>query len=255
MTKNNTALTESMSELPDIREPDSGDAADGEVHGHAVPGPKEHYNDTWGAVTGGEAAAEPAEGKGAVTGADEAANNGGEGDEGEGNDAGDDADEEYGDSHAAAGLGYADRHSSAAVKIQSRVRGSQVRARGRGAGGGEGGGGGGRREDHVAVEEQDALAYDDRHSSAAVKIQSRVRGSQVRARGRGGEGGGGGSGGGGGGGGGGRGGDDNGISLKLSGCGLDDRNGVFAPVCHVFVGLCCSLVCLFCLYSRCLCPL
>jgi hypothetical protein len=38
-----------------------------------------------------EAAAEPAESMGAVTGADEAANNGGEGDEGEGNDAGDDA--------------------------------------------------------------------------------------------------------------------------------------------------------------------
>jgi len=82
---------------------------------------------------------------------------------------------------------YGDQHWTAAVKIQSRVRGSQVRARGRGGQGGDGGGGG---EGAAAEEEagQDVQDYGDQHRTAAVKIQSRVRGSQVRARGRGGRG-------------------------------------------------------------------
>ena len=77
---------------------------------------------------------------------------------------------------------YDDRHGAAAVKIQSRVRGRQVRARGRGGGqeggGDEGGDNGGEEE----VQEEEGYDYDGRHGAAAVKIQSRVRGRQVRAR-------------------------------------------------------------------------
>ncbi len=82
------------------------------------------------------------------------------------------------------------RHGEAAVKIQSRFRGGQVRARGR-VGGGIGGGGssnddggeGGRAGEHISFSEVDH-DYDARSNAAAVKIQSRVRGTQVRTQGR-----------------------------------------------------------------------
>ena len=81
-------------------------------------------------------------------------------------------------------------HGAAAIKIQSRVRGGQVRARRRAGGGGGGGGGG---EDTGGGEAEVAMDYDEEiHGAAAIKIQSRVRGGQVRARGRAGGGGGGG---------------------------------------------------------------
>ena len=68
-------------------------------------------------------------------------------------------------------------HGAAAIKIQSRVRGGQVRAR-RQAGGGGGGETGGGREAEVAMDYDEGI-----HGAAAIKIQSRVRGGQVRARG------------------------------------------------------------------------
>ena len=69
-------------------------------------------------------------------------------------------------------------HGAAAVKIQSRVRGRQVRARGH-----AGGAGGGRYKDmNVVGKDQAEFEYDDRHAAAAVKIQSRFRGGQARTR-------------------------------------------------------------------------
>ena len=68
-------------------------------------------------------------------------------------------------------------HSAAAVKIQSRVRGRQVRARGH-----AGGAGGGSCKDMSVGKVEAEYDYDDRHAAAAVKIQSSFRGGQARTR-------------------------------------------------------------------------
>jgi hypothetical protein len=68
-------------------------------------------------------------------------------------------------------------HSAAAVKIQSRVRGRQVRARDH-----AGGAGGGTCKDMNVGKVEAECDYDDRHAAAAVKIQSSFRGAQARTR-------------------------------------------------------------------------
>jgi hypothetical protein len=185
-----------MSDLPDIREPDPEDAMDG----NAGPGEQEHVEGAAGAVSYG---AEPDAGDGAVTGAGGAGGAedaggtegaGGAEDAGDetagpaaaGEDAGDEGDEDEGAAepgvdeaagpaaagedieepveadavptvHAGEEQDYGDQHRTAAVKIQSRVRGSQVRARGRGGRGDDGGGEGeGVAPEEAGQDEQDA---------------------------------------------------------------------------------------------------
>ena len=77
---------------------------------------------------------------------------------------------------------YDDSHKGAAVKIQSRVRGKQTRARRAGGARDTVGEVVGSTDVGAGVDEVEAADYDDSHENAAVKIQSRVRGKQTRAR-------------------------------------------------------------------------